>query len=116
MGDIETARVERIVERAVELHQARCPAVRAVGDALKDMVDAVHAVKSEMLQAFAETNARMVRGEGVFALHQQRIESVERSLDDIKKNQTSLTGSIIRLLIAMLAGGGFGAAVVNLIP
>lgn len=129
-GEVDTAKIEKVVKQAVELHQAKCPAVRAVGDALQafanqqreDMQalrDLINEKDTKWLATFQDTRIDLVRGDAEFKEHERRIKVVESKAET---NETAIASakqkalvSIIKVLIIFSAGSGVGAGVLQAI-
>ena len=124
VGDVDTAKIEKVVATAVELHQAKCPAVRAVGDALQALAaqqrednqalrDLVNEKDAKWLQTFQQTRIDLVKGDQHFKEHDRRITVVENKSEanqtSIETAKTKAMVTVIKILLIFGAGSGVGA-------
>ena len=126
MGDVDTDLVEKVVARSIALHQAQCPSVKAVGEALRDLDKAQQQRHEAVMQQLREQEIRFVEGGFKFNEHDRRLGQVEAETETCKSGlgalkearlheQNSMLRTLVKVLLIFLAGSGVGAGTIQLI-
>lgn len=126
MGDPTTERIEKIVDRRLQLHMAECPSVKAVGDALKELNEGIQRRHEEALAEYHKTEVKLLEGGFRMKEHSGRIAAAETGVranagairtvqDTIQNTKTGVLLVVIKWLGLVILCGGFGAGTMKLI-
>jgi len=124
--DIDTEKIKRIVEDQIDLHAAKCPAVKAFGDAVRAMEENQQKRHEESLAEYHKTEMKMLEGSYRMREHSRRIAQVEDGVvanggaiqkiaDTINTTKTGVLLVVIKWLGLVILCGGCGAGTLKLL-
>lgn len=126
MSDIDTEKIEKIAQKAVDLHAAQCPVARDVAGEFQRKEAKDRARHDELVFSLQEVKERMLEGgyrfKAIEADQQEdrqkivactlRQDELESTLD---KDKTAILVGVIRFLVVFILGGGVATGVIKAI-